>query len=125
MERIDPSTMSRRPTRRRTGVARRDARSIVVLLRAGTEIASWPLGAHGRLDLAVVHQLASLQLAARRVDCSILVRGAPSALRELLELSGLTGVVACVAGSVEVGGEPERREQAGVEEVVAADDPRP
>ena len=89
---------------------------MVVLVRDDAEVASWPLAACGRLDLAVVDELARLQLTARRLGLSIRLRDACVELTELLDLVGLR---------VEVGGEPERREQVGVEEVVVADDPVP
>ena len=86
----------------------------MVLARGATELASWPLPGCGRRDLSVVDELARLQLAARRLGCSIRVRDACAELLELLELAGLR---------VEVGGEPEGSEQAGVDEVVVPDDP--
>jgi ABC-type transporter Mla MlaB component len=43
--------------------------------------------------MAVVDQLARLQLEARRLGCSIRVRHACAELRELIELSGLDDVV--------------------------------
>jgi len=43
--------------------------------------------------MAVVDQLARLQLEARRLGCSICLRNACSELVELLELSGLDDVV--------------------------------
>ena len=98
-----------------------------MLRRDGVELACWPLAARvagsgtGPPDLAVVDQLARLELAARRLGCSVAVRGAApdlAGLAGLLDLVGLTGVLA-----VEVGGQPEGGEQPGVEEVVVADDP--
>jgi len=65
----------------------------VVLLRGDAEVGCWPLRAGRRADLSVVDGLARLQLAARRVGYSIRLRGAPSQLRELLELAGLSGIV--------------------------------
>jgi hypothetical protein len=85
-----------------------DTRAEVVLLCAGAEVASWPLVCGGRLDLSVVDQLARLQLEARRQGCSIWLRRACPEL---------------VGRGLQVGGEPEELEQAGVEEVVVPDDP--
>ncbi len=88
----------------------------VVLLRAGAEVASWPLVcAHG-LDLSLVDTLARLLMEARRHGCSIRLRNACTELTALLELVGVTEVL-------QVGGEAERGEEVGVEEVVVPDDP--
>jgi hypothetical protein len=87
---------------------------MVVLVRDGVEVASWPLVGTGRPDLSVVEGLARLQLAARRLGCSIRLRSARGELPELLDLVGL---------GVEVGGQAEDREQVRVEEVVMPDDP--
>jgi len=57
------------------------------------DVASWPLPACRPPDMAVVDQLARLQLEARRLGCSIRVRNACMELRELIELSGLDDVV--------------------------------
>jgi ABC-type transporter Mla MlaB component len=43
--------------------------------------------------MAIVDQLARLQLEAQRLGCSIRVRNACAELRELIELSGLDDVV--------------------------------
>ena len=55
-------------------------------------MASWPLPC-GCPDMAVVDQLARLQLEARRLGCSIRLRNACSDLVELLQFSGLDDVV--------------------------------
>jgi len=107
---------------RRTHVPRRDPCTTVVLARAGAEVASWPLARSGRVDLAVVDELARLQLAARRLGCSIRLRDACVDLRELLAISGLIDLLPGAADS-EVGGQAERGEEVGVEEVVQPDDP--
>ena len=91
-----------------------DARAEVVLLRDGAEVASWPLPSGRRPDVSLVDELARLQLAARRLGCSIRLRHASVELSELLDLVGL---------GVEVGGQAEGGEQPGVEEVVVPDDP--
>ena len=79
--------------RRPSSVLRRDIHAFVVLARGDVEVASWPLAARGRPDLAVVDELARLQLAARRLGCSIRLRGTCAELTELLELAGLSEVV--------------------------------
>ncbi len=109
---------------------------MVVLSRGGRELTSWPLELVCPLDLSVVDDLARMQLAARRLGCSIGLRDAWPELTELLELLGLgeaIGGVADVAGCVvgggrpwvplQVGGEAEGSEERGVEEVVVSDDP--
>lgn len=67
---------------------------MVVLVRDGAELASWPLTQGDRLDLAVVDQLARWHLAARRLGYSIELRGACTQLVELLNLVGLSKLVA-------------------------------
>ncbi|MGB9281455.1 MAG: hypothetical protein WCB57_15420, partial [Pseudonocardiaceae bacterium] len=63
---------------------------MVVLVHGAAEVASWPLMAWDRPDLAVVDELARWQLAARRLGCSIQVREACGELVELLDLLGLS-----------------------------------
>jgi anti-anti-sigma regulatory factor len=70
------------------------------------------------VDLGLVDALARLQCRARRAGKQVRIRDASPALRGLLELVGLAGVLA-----VEPLGQPERREQLGVEEVVEPGDP--
>jgi hypothetical protein len=65
----------------------------VVLVRGDAEVASWAIPAGKILDLSMVDHLARLQLAARRAGCSLRLRGAPSLLRELLDLAGLSDIV--------------------------------
>jgi hypothetical protein len=72
----------------------------VVLVHGDIEVACWPLPAGRNPDLRVVDQLARLQLAARRLGCSLRLRGAPSQLRELIDLAGLSGIVTDAAGPV-------------------------
>ena len=93
-----------------------DARAEVVLLCDDAEVASWPLVCVDGVDLAVIDELARLQLDARRRGCSIWLRHACPDLVELLRLVGLAEVL-------QVGGKTESGEQAGVEEVVVPDDP--
>lgn len=65
-----------------------------------------------RPDCTAVDAVARLQLHARRRGREIVLRNASAELQELLELSGLTDVVRCASGSgVEVGGQPEEREE--------------
>lgn len=78
--------------------------------------------------LDVVDHLARLQLAARRLGWSIKVCEPNAALRGLLDLAGLRGVLCAGPGGptalpLEAGGEPERGEQLGIEEVVDGRDP--
>ena len=101
-------------------VRRGETGAMVVLVHAGVELATWPLGRTSRPDLAVVDELARLQLAAKRLGCSIQLRGTCTELRELLAMLGLDEVV---AGLGQVIGQTEGCEQAGVEEVVMPDDP--
>jgi STAS domain len=72
----------------------------VVLVRGDAEVASWAIPAGQNLDLAAVDRLARLQLAARRAGYSLRLRGAPSRLRELLDLAGLSDIVTDAAGPV-------------------------
>jgi len=72
----------------------------VVLVRGDAEVAWWPLPAGQNPDLWVVDQLARLQLAARRLGCSLRLRDAPTELRELIELAGLSGIVVDAAWPV-------------------------
>ena len=69
-------------------------------------------------DLCTVDDLARLQLAARRAGCSILLRNASAALRELIALVGLVDVL-----PLEPGRESEVGEELGVQEVVQPGDP--
>lgn len=61
----------------------------VVLLRNGSEFGRWPFITPSQLDLRVVDELARLQVAARRLGCSILVRHPGVELLALLSLTGL------------------------------------
>ena len=107
---------------RLTHVKPRDLHATVVLVCGPNEVASWPLTGTGRPDLSAVDALARLQLAARRLGCSIQLRETCAELSELLELAGLPDLIG-PSGSLEVVGEPEGGEQVGVEEVVVPDDP--
>jgi hypothetical protein len=106
----------------------------VVLMHGSAEVASWPLALDAPPDLAVINELARLQLAARRLGCSIRLRDACPELWDLLELAGLVGVVSnagavtkaavvsCMDAGVDAGGlvvemgrEPETGEELGIE----------
>ena len=95
----------------------------MVLVRDGTELASWPLARWGPTDLAMADNLARLQLEARRVGCSIELRQAGPDVVELLDLVGLREAVPDRGSVVEVCGKAEGREERGVEEVVVPHDP--
>jgi hypothetical protein len=96
----------------------------VVLAWGDDEVARWPLEAGARPDLAVVDELARLQLAARRFGLSLRLCDPCGCLCELLDLVGLDRVVTTNGGSVvEVGRHPESGEQVGVEEGVEPGDP--
>jgi hypothetical protein len=69
-------------------------------------------------DLVLIDVLARVHLATRRGGMGLRIRDASSELRELIELCGLSCVLA-----VEARGQPELREELGVEEVVQAADP--
>jgi ABC-type transporter Mla MlaB component len=70
---------------------------------------------HDPVDLSVVEALARLQLTARRQGRQVRLRAVGARAGELLGLCGLTGVV---PPESEPGGQPEAREQGGVQEVV-------
>ena len=75
-------------------------------------------------DIAVVEVLARLALAARRAGRGVRVVRAGPGLSELLALTGLAEIVgACEPSVLEVGREPEPREQRRVEEVMDVADP--
>ena len=71
-----------------------------------------------RPDLALVESLARMQLRARRRGERVRLRNVSDDLRGLLELVGLTDVLA-----VEAEREPELREELRVDEVVQPGDP--
>ncbi len=76
-------------------------------------------------DAAVVDAMARLQLAAARRGRRVHLRGASPALRELLGLMGLAGVLPLAEPlRVELEGQPEEREQGDrIEEERQLDDP--
>ena len=79
--------------RRPTGVLRQGGRATIVLVCAGTDVASWPFAPAEGCDLGVVDALARLQLSARRLGCTIELRDVSTPLLELLELVGLADLV--------------------------------
>ena len=98
---------------RRNGVLIPGISATVVVVRDQVEVAAWPLEARGDATLALIEELARLQLAARRIGCTIRLRDQQPGFAALLELVGL----------VEVLGQAEDGEESGVEEVVEPDDP--
>jgi hypothetical protein len=65
----------------------------VVVMQGDSEVASWPLPGMPRPDMAVIDELARLQLAARRAGCEIRLRDARGFLWQLIHLAGLADVV--------------------------------
>jgi hypothetical protein len=94
----------------------------VVLIRDGVDVAAWPLS-HRRPALALVDEVARLQLAARRMGCHIELRDPGADLLALLDLVGLREIVPVAPLRVEVVGETEHGEQPRIDEVVVPDDP--
>ena len=116
--------MTLRGGRRPTSVVEEGTRAQVVLLCGRSEVATWALMDTRRPDLSLVDELARLELAARRLGCSIRLRHACPELCGLVELVGLGQIL--VGGSpraLEMVGKPEGGEHGGVEEVVMTDDP--
>jgi hypothetical protein len=100
----------------------------VVLVRGDAEVASWPFPAGPSPDLSVVDRLARLQVAARRAGCSVRLRDAPSQLRELIDLAGLSGIVTDAAGPTTTepagpAGEPDDNRTATTEPAGPAGEP--
>lgn len=97
---------------------------MVVLVSGNTTMVCGALILEGRPDLSVVDELARLQLAARRLGCSIVLRGVGVELAELLAFAGLTDILPAVAQHQgEKGGEVEGGEEVGVEERMNPGDP--
>ena len=84
--------MRTRHARRPTDVTGTDE-TTVRLVRGGTVLATWRLACPEAAGLAMVDELARLQLAARRLGCEVQLRHASPRLVELLDLAGLTDVV--------------------------------
>lgn len=87
---------------------------VVFVGPTGGEVATWAVGGPGAPGLALVDELAWLQVAARRHGGSIRLSETCDDLAELLDLVGLRR---------EVGGQAEGGEQVGVEEGVEPGDP--
>jgi hypothetical protein len=87
---------------------------VVLVDPSGAESVVWLVGERPAPDVGLVDALARWKVAAARTGVALRVEAMCPELRELLDLVGLLG---------EVGGEPERREQVGVEEGVEAADP--
>lgn len=83
-----------------------------MLLRGAVPVASWPLEVHGQPDLDLVDRLARLELRARRVGCSIRLRGAGRDLAGLIALVGLAEVLV----SEPIGEDSETTEPGGPDE---------
>ena len=92
-------------------------RDAVLIVNADTEEVLGYVDA-SRPDLALVESLARMQLRARRRGERVRLRNVSDDLRGLLELVGLTDVLA-----VEAEREPELREEVRVDEVVQPGDP--
>ncbi|MDQ6616946.1 MAG: hypothetical protein M3083_19900 [Actinomycetota bacterium] len=106
------------------GVRAGNTKTVVVLVRGDIEVAVWPLPDAGRPDLSLIDRLARLELAARGLGCTIRLRDASEPLCELLDLAGLSAVLRRAGGLlVEMGREPEGREEVGVQEGVEPGDP--
>lgn len=113
-------------------------RDVVLVLDGDVEVVLWRMDGMADPDLWVVDALARLQLAARQVGGSIRLRNPSDRLRALLDIVGLAEVfpdAVIDAGAsdpgaearstlpLEAGGQPERGEELGVEEVVDRRDP--
>lgn len=92
------------------------AGAVLSLVRDGEEVVLGRLRCD-RVDLAVVAALARLQLAAKRLGCSIRLDGAPDDLLELLDFVGVGALFG------QPGRQSECREELRVQEVVDLDDP--
>jgi len=98
----------------------------VVLVSGDTTVVCGVLVSDGPFDLSVVEELARLQLAARRLGCSIVLRGVGVELAELLDFAGLTDILPSVVDDGrEIGGKAECGKQSCVEEGVEPGDAIP
>jgi hypothetical protein len=80
----------------------------------------------GRPDLAVIGELARLQLAAKRMGYSVRLEHVTQPLSDLLAFAGLARAQTKTTDAglvIEVGGQPECAEQVSVEEAVKPRDP--
>lgn len=85
--------MTREHLRRRMSVAA-ERWATIVLCVDGKPVATWALCGCGVPTLATVDALARLHLDARRLGWNVVVDDATTALVELLEMAGLTEVLA-------------------------------
>jgi hypothetical protein len=69
-----------------------DPTTRVEVMAGNSCLASWPLG-QVRRDLTLVDAIARMHLGARRLGWTVRVRDIDAALRDLLELVGLTDVL--------------------------------
>jgi hypothetical protein len=69
--------------------------AIVVVLRGDLEVARWPLDRESA-DLALVDELARLQLAASRLGYRIRLDDVGDELRDLLQFTGLAAMVGLI-----------------------------
>ena len=101
-----------------------DAKAVVVVVDGEREaVVGRIIGP--RCDLALVEALARIKVEGQRRGCVIRLREVRPDLCELLGLVGLADLLLGPGppGSVEVGREPEGREQLGIQEVVDRGDP--
>ena len=91
--------------------------TVLLVAEDGTEVEATRLDARTP-DLELVEDLLRMQLAARRRGWQVRLRDAPPALRGLLDLAGLAGVL-----TLEPPREPEGPEQLRIEEVMHPRDP--
>jgi len=73
-----------------SAASRRPDRMHVVLLRRGVEVGAWPVEIPA--DLRALDVLGRMQLCARRVGCTFVLRDLPDDLRGLLDFCGLADV---------------------------------
>ena len=93
------------------------------MVRGKAVIQTWSVDGSGPPDLAVVDDLARVQLMARRFGFSIRLRDISADLSALLDLLGLSHLFGGAPLVVEMDGKAEGGEQVRVEEVVETDDP--
>jgi len=100
------------------------SKTVVVVFDGDVQVAIWPVDRRAPPDLSVVEAVARLQLAARRLGCSIRLRDPCPELRELLDLVGLADLVCVASGlALQASREAEGGEQLGIEEVMEPGDP--
>ena len=98
----------------------------MILVSGDTTMVCGVLPPDGGCDLSVVDELARLQLAARRLGGSIVLRGVGVELAELLEFAGLADILpAVVEDGGEIGRKAECGKQRGIEEGMKTGDPVP